>query len=114
MRLGNWKCELTPNSKIEKIYNTTEILERHRHRYEFNNDFYDEFVENNFIPVGKNPETELVEILEHNQHPYYIGVQFHPEYKSTVASPHPLFISFIEASLFNKQNDLLNATREKI
>ncbi|WP_038335397.1 CTP synthase [Empedobacter falsenii] len=114
MRLGNWKCELTPNSKIEKIYNTTEILERHRHRYEFNNDFYEEFVENNFIPVGKNPETELVEILEHNQHPYYIGVQFHPEYKSTVASPHPLFISFIEASLLNKQNDLLNATREKI
>lgn len=114
MRLGNWKCELTPNSKIEKIYNTTEILERHRHRYEYNNDFYDEFVENNFIPVGKNPETELVEILEHNQHPYYIGVQFHPEYKSTVASPHPLFISFIEASLLNKQNDLLNATREKI
>lgn len=114
MRLGNWKCELTPNSKIEKIYNTTEILERHRHRYEFNNDFYDEFVENNFIPVGKNPETELVEILEHYQHPYYIGVQFHPEYKSTVASPHPLFISFIEASLLNKQNDLLNATREKI
>lgn len=114
MRLGNWKCELTSNSKIEKIYNTTEILERHRHRYEFNNDFYDEFVENNFIPVGKNPETELVEILEHNQHPYYIGVQFHPEYKSTVASPHPLFISFIEASLLNKQNDLLNATREKI
>ncbi|WP_291077377.1 MULTISPECIES: CTP synthase [unclassified Empedobacter] len=114
MRLGNWKCELTPNSKIEKIYNTTEILERHRHRYEFNNDFYDEFIENNFIPVGKNPETELVEILEHNQHPYYIGVQFHPEYKSTVASPHPLFISFIEASLLNKQNDLLNATREKI
>ena len=57
---------------------------------------------------------QLVEILEHNQHPYYIGVQFHPEYKSTVASPHPLFISFIEASLLNKQNDLLNATREKI
>ena len=114
MRLGNWKCNLTPNTKIEKIYNTTEILERHRHRYEFNNDFYEEFVENNFIPVGKNPETELVEILEHNQHPYYIGVQFHPEYKSTVASPHPLFISFIEASLLNKQNDLLNATREKI
>ena len=114
MRLGNWKCELTPNSKIEKIYNTTEILERHRHRYEFNNDFYDEFVENNFIPVGKNPETELVEILEHNQHPYYIGVQFHPEYKSTVASPHPLFISFIEAALSNKQNDLMHATREKI
>lgn len=114
MRLGNWKCELTPNTKIAKIYNSSEILERHRHRYEFNNEFYNEFVENNFMPVGKNPETELVEILEHNQHPYYIGVQFHPEYKSTVASPHPLFISFIEASLLNKQNDLLNATREKI
>ena len=114
MRLGNWKCELTKDSKIEKVYNSSEILERHRHRYEFNNDFYDEFVENNFMPVGKNPETELVEILEHKEHPYYIGVQFHPEYKSTVASPHPLFISFIEASLLNKQNDLLNATREKI
>lgn len=114
MRLGNWKCELTANTKIANIYNTTEILERHRHRYEFNNEFYNEFVENNFMPVGKNPETELVEILEHNQHPFYIGVQFHPEYKSTVASPHPLFISFIEASLLNKQNDLLNATREKI
>ncbi|WP_282630457.1 CTP synthase [Empedobacter sedimenti] len=114
MRLGNWKCELAPNSKIEKVYNSSEILERHRHRYEFNNEYYTEFVENGFMPVGKNPETELVEILEHKEHPYYIGVQFHPEYKSTVASPHPLFISFIEASLLNKQNDLLNATREKI
>ncbi len=114
MRLGNWKCELAKDSKIEKIYNSIDILERHRHRYEFNNDYYTEFVENGFIPVGKNPETDLVEILEHKQHPYYIGVQFHPEYKSTVASPHPLFISFIEASLLNKQNDLLNATREKI
>ncbi len=114
MRLGNWKCELTKDSKIEKVYNSSEILERHRHRYEFNNEYYTEFVENGFMPVGKNPETELVEILEHKEHPYYIGVQFHPEYKSTVASPHPLFISFIEASLLNKQNDLLNATREKI
>ena len=114
MRLGNWKCELAKDSKIEKIYNSIDILERHRHRYEFNNDYYTEFVENGFIPVGKNPETDLVEILEHKQHPYYIGVQFHPEYKSTVASPHPLFISFIEAALSNKQNDLLNATREKI
>ena len=114
MRLGNWKCELTEGSKIQNVYNTTTILERHRHRYEFNNEYYSEFVENGFMPVGKNPETDLVEILEHKQHPYYIGVQFHPEYKSTVASPHPLFISFIEASLLNKQNDLLNATREKI
>lgn len=114
MRLGNWKCELTEGSKIQNVYNTTTILERHRHRYEFNNEYYSEFVENGFMPVGKNPETDLVEILEHKQHPYYIGVQFHPEYKSTVASPHPLFISFIEAALSNKQNDLLNATREKI
>ena len=114
MRLGNWKCELTEGSKINNVYKTTTILERHRHRYEFNNEYYTEFVENDFLPVGKNPETDLVEILEHKQHPYYIGVQFHPEYKSTVASPHPLFISFIEAALSNKQNDLLNATREKI
>lgn len=114
MRLGNWKCTLTENTKINKIYNSTEILERHRHRYEFNNDYYTEFVDNGFLPVGKNPETELVEILEHKTHPYYVGVQFHPEYKSTVASPHPLFISFIEAALLNKQNDLVHATREKI
>lgn len=114
MRLGNWKCELTEGSKINNVYKTTTILERHRHRYEFNNEYYTEFVENDFLPVGKNPETDLVEILEHKQHPYYIGVQFHPEYKSTVASPHPLFISFIEAALSNKQNDLMHATREKI
>lgn len=114
MRLGNWKCTLTEGSKIRNVYGSEDILERHRHRYEFNNEYYDEFVANGLMPVGKNPETDLVEILEHNEHPYYIGVQFHPEYKSTVASPHPLFISFIEAALSNKQIETINATREKI
>ncbi|MBS7332052.1 MAG: CTP synthase [Weeksellaceae bacterium] len=114
MRLGNWKCTLVEGSKIRNIYGSEDILERHRHRYEFNNEYYDEFVNNGLLPVGKNPETELVEILEHKEHPYYIGVQFHPEYKSTVASPHPLFISFIEAALSNKQIETINATREKI
>lgn len=114
MRLGNWACDLKADSKIANIYQSTSILERHRHRYEFNNEYYDEFVNKGFIPVGFNPETELVEILEYKEHPFYIGVQFHPEYKSTVASPHPLFISFIEAALSNKQIDNIHATGEKI
>ena len=102
MRLGNWKCKLDEGSKIIEAYGSQDILERHRHRYEFNSEYEEEFVANGLVPVGKNPETDLVEILEHKEHPFYIGVQFHPEYKSTVASPHPLFISFIEAALLNK------------
>ncbi|WP_068596059.1 CTP synthase [Vaginella massiliensis] len=114
MRLGNWACELLPDSKIYSIYGTDIIKERHRHRYEFNNEYKQEFEDQHFRPTGINPETELVEILEYENHPFYIGVQFHPEYKSTVVAPHPLFISFIEAANHHSLNEKINAKREKI
>ena len=114
MRLGNWACELIADSKVEKIYGSKNIKERHRHRYEFNNEYKQEFEDKNFKPTGINPETELVEILEHQEHPFYIGVQFHPEYKSTVVSPHPLFINFVEAAYNYSLNEKINATGKKI
>lgn len=98
MRLGAWKCTLKPGSKLAEIYGTKNISERHRHRYEFNSDFQEDFEKNGLIPTGFNPETGLVETLELKNHPFYIGVQYHPEYKSTVATPHPLFKAFIKAS----------------
>lgn len=102
MRLGAYKCELKPNSKSHSAYNSEVILERHRHRFEFNNDYIDEFEANGMIATGKNPETGLVEIVEIPSHPWFVGAQFHPEYKSTVANPHPLFVGFIKAALDNK------------
>lgn len=104
MRLGNWDCRLKEGSKIAEIYGTKEIKERHRHRYEFNNEYYDDFDRAAFRLTGTNPDTGLVETVEYDNHPFYIGVQFHPEYKSTVAQPHPLFIEFIKAALEYKKN----------
>ncbi|MBS1772472.1 MAG: CTP synthase [Bacteroidetes bacterium] len=98
MRLGSYDCELTPDSKASSIYGSTHITERHRHRYEFNNEFYDAFEKAGMVPVGKNPKTGLVEIVEVPSHPFYVGVQFHPEYKSTVENPHPLFVAFVKAA----------------
>ena len=102
MRLGSWDCELTPNSKAAEAYQTKKISERHRHRYEFNNDYLDQIFDDQFIVAGTNPETGLVEIIEYNNHPWFVGVQFHPEYKSTVSNPHPLFVAFVQASLAQK------------
>ena len=104
MRLGAWECQLLKNSKTEKIYNKKIISERHRHRYEFNNKYLDQLNEGDLIPSGINPETNLVEIIEHKEHPWFIGVQFHPEYSSTVLEPHPLFKSFINSSIENLKN----------
>jgi len=98
MRLGAWDCELKESSLSHKIYGKTHISERHRHRYEFNNKYLEQLENSGLIATGKNPETNLVEIMELPDHPWFIGVQFHPEYKSTVASPHPLFVSFIKAA----------------
>lgn len=98
MRLGSYKCDLLPDAKVAQIYGSTHINERHRHRYEFNNQYLKAFEDAGMIPVGKNPETGLVEIVELKDHPFYIGVQFHPEYKSTVENPHPLFVAFIKAA----------------
>jgi CTP synthase len=99
MRLGSWDCELTEGSLANRIYNSVHIKERHRHRYEYNNKYKNELEHNGLKSTGINPDTGLVEIVELEDHPWFIGVQYHPEYKSTVASPHPLFISFIEAAL---------------
>lgn len=97
MRLGAWKCSLKNASKLYDIYGAKNISERHRHRYEFNSDYLQEFEKNGFLATGINPETGLVEALEMPDHPFYVGVQYHPEYKSTVATPHPLFRAFIKA-----------------
>ncbi len=97
MRLGAWKCALKNGSRLNDIYGSKNISERHRHRYEFNSDYLQEFEKNGFLATGTNPETGLVEALELPDHPFYVGVQYHPEYKSTVATPHPLFRAFIKA-----------------
>ena len=104
MRLGAWKCDLSKATKIESIYNTSSIMERHRHRYEFNNDYKTPLENAGMIASGFNPQTGLVEVIEIPAHPWFVGVQYHPEYKSTVASPHPLFLAFIKAALKHKTN----------
>ncbi len=102
MRLGAYDCELKKGSHAYKAYKKDIIQERHRHRYEFNNAYLDVMNKNGLVATGVNPESKLVEIMELESHPYFVGVQFHPEYKSTVATPSPIFISFIEASLIKK------------
>ncbi|WP_127844402.1 CTP synthase [Psychroflexus aestuariivivens] len=104
MRLGAWDCELKENSKIHSIYGKTKISERHRHRFELNNDYIAKLEASGMLCSGKNPKTGLVETIELVEHPWFVGVQFHPEYKSTVANPHPLFLSFVEATIKNKKN----------
>lgn len=102
MRLGGFKCILNKSSKSYEAYGKTEILERHRHRYEFNDKYLEDFRNSGMIPVGFNPESNLVEIMENVNHPWFVGVQFHPEYSSTVINPHPLFVQFIKASIEKK------------
>jgi CTP synthase len=99
MRLGAWKCELKTDSKSFKAYQTETIFERHRHRYEFNNNYLVQITDAGMIATGINPETNLVEIIEIPSHPWFVGVQYHPEYKSTVLNPHPLFVDFVKAAL---------------
>lgn len=103
MRLGAWKCTLEKDSLAYNVYKNTEIMERHRHRYEFNSKYKKELEEAGLKCSGVNPETGLVEIVEIPTHPFFIGVQYHPEYKSTVANPHPLFVSFVKAMVSNKK-----------
>lgn len=104
MRLGAFACKLDQDSIPFQIYNSELISERHRHRFEFNNKYLEKFEKAGLRPVGVNPETKLVEIVQAKDHPWFIGVQFHPELKSTVANPHPLFVHFIRASLNNRNN----------
>jgi CTP synthase len=102
MRLGAYDCQLMTGSHVSNAYQKDKISERHRHRYEFNNDYLSQFEENGMIATGKNPNSGLVEVVEIADHPWFVGAQFHPEYKSTVANPHPLFVAFIRAALENK------------
>ena len=99
MRLGAYPCTIDKKSRSYTIYGEENIQERHRHRYEFNNDYIDDFKNAGMVPVGINPNENLVEMMEIPDHPWFVGVQFHPEYKSTVARPHPLFVSFVEACI---------------
>lgn len=107
MRLGAFPCDLKPGSLAANIYGKSQVSERHRHRYEFNNQFRQMMEEAGMIPSGKNPATDLVEIIEIPDHPFFIGSQFHPELKSTVENPHPLFVHFIRAAkAFSEQKKL--------
>ena len=97
MRLGSYKCKIKKTSKLLDVYPVSDINERHRHRYEFNNEYLNLFEEKGMIATGINPDSNLVEIMELRDHKWFTGVQFHPEYKSTVLDPHPIFISFLKA-----------------
>lgn len=99
MRLGSYSCRIEEGTLAYTIYGKTEINERHRHRYEFNNEYTKTFIEAGMVVSGINPDAGLGEIIEIPAHPFFIGVQFHPEYKSTVENPHPLFVSFVKAAL---------------
>ena len=102
MRLGAYPCELAKDSLAFNIYGQNVIMERHRHRYEFNNRYKDDYEKSGMTCSGINPVSKLVEIIEIKNHPFFIGTQFHPELKSTVDAPHPLFVRFVGATLANK------------
>ncbi|MDG1729102.1 MAG: CTP synthase [Algibacter sp.] len=103
MRLGAWACDLKTGSKVRDIYKAESITERHRHRYEFNSKFKAQIEAAGMKATGLNPDTGLVEIVEIPEHPWFVGVQYHPEYKSTVANPHPLFVAFVKAAFTHKK-----------
>jgi len=105
MRLGAYNCELTKGTKAYAIYGKTKITERHRHRYEFNNKYLKQFESAGIIPSGINPDSKLVEIIELKDHPFFVGVQFHPELKSTVLNPHPIFVKFVKAAIEHSQSN---------
>ena len=98
MRLGAYPCDIKEGSLAHRIYGSTSISERHRHRFEFNNAYLEQYEAAGMIASGRNPQTGLVEIVELPNHPFFIGCQYHPELKSTVESPHPLFVHFVAAA----------------
>ncbi len=114
MRLGKYACDIEKNSKAHTAYGDTSIEERHRHRYEVNNNLRYKLVENGLLLSGLNPERDLVEIVEIPEHPWFVGVQFHPELKSTVNNPQPLFVDFVKASVeYAKENNLTVSLKDK-
>jgi CTP synthase len=106
MRLGSYTCDLKKGTKAAAIYGKLQITERHRHRYEFNNDFLEQYEKSGMIASGINPDNNLVEIIELKNHPFFVAGQFHPELKSTVDNPHPLFVNFVAASLSHSKKGL--------
>lgn len=102
MRLGNYNCHIFPNTKTYECYNASDIVERHRHRYEFNNDYLEDFRAKGLTISGINPEKNLVEIVEYTTHPFFVASQFHPEFLSRPNKPHPLFVGLINASIASK------------
>jgi CTP synthase len=114
MRLGHYKCEMKKNTLAHKAYNKKLITERHRHRYEVNNNLRYKLVENGMVLSGFNPDRDLVEIIELQDHPWFVGVQFHPEFSSTVNNPQALFVDFVKESLkYGKDNDLAVAEQKE-
>ena len=110
MRLGAWECTLAEGSIVKDVYGKTVIEERHRHRYEFNEAYRSQLEEAGMKITGTNPNTGLVEIIELPDHPWFVGVQYHPEYKSTDANPHPLFVAFVKAALtYSEKNSVTMA-----
>ena len=103
MRLGSFACKLFPKSLANKVYKKNVVQERHRHRFEFNNKYLDLFYKNCLRATGINPDRNLIEIIENANHPWFIGVQFHPEFKSKPLDPHPLFAAFVKASSGKKR-----------
>jgi CTP synthase len=104
MRLGEYACAITKGTKALQAYGKSKIAERHRHRYEFNNKYFQKFEDAGMIASGINPDNNLVEIIELKDHPWFLGVQYHPEYKSTPENPHPLFVRFVKAALESVQS----------
>jgi CTP synthase len=103
MRLGSYPCRLIPGTRAREAYGVDEVSERHRHRYEFNNEYRDEFDRAGLIASGTSPDGGLVEIVEIREHPFMVGTQFHPELRSRPQNPHPLFVGFIKAALAGKE-----------
>jgi len=111
MRLGEYPCALQAGSKAHAAYGEADLVdERHRHRYEFNSTYRNQFEEAGMIATGINPDNDLVEIVEIPSHPYFVASQFHPEYASTVLNPHPLFVSFVEAAMVRSASQDVAAT----
>lgn len=112
MRLGAYPCEIKADSLAAEIYGAGRISERHRHRWEFNNAYLERFENAGMVASGKNADTNLVEIIELTNHPFFIGVQYHPELKSTVEIPHPLFVHFVGAA--KKYNDVKSSMKSSV
>ncbi len=105
LRLGNWECHLKEGSILQKLYGRSDIVERHRHRYEFNKEFKTDFENTGLVFSGINIANELLEAVERTDHPYFVACQYHPEFKSRPNRPHPLFIGLIDASMKLKEGD---------